>query len=210
MRDQFYMPSILVEDANGMHLLSTKSLLLKNRVIYLDAPITSDVTNEIIRSLLLLSAENTDAITIVVDSPGGEIQAGLALIDAIEFCPCVVRTVALGNSCSMGALILAAGRQGHRYVSAKSKVMIHEPLLGQGVCGSTSQMESIVNNLKERRVTINGLLCRYTGQDAETMQEATSYDHYFSSEEAVAFGLADHVVGKDLFTVIMGGERNAS
>ena len=208
MSNQFYMPSVLVEDANGIHSLSTKSLLLKQRVIHLDCPITGDVVNEVIRTIFLLSMDNTSPITVIIDSPGGEIQAGLSLIDAFEACPCIVQTVTLGSACSMGAVLLGAGSPGHRFVSAKSKVMIHEPLLGQGVSGSTSQMESIVNNLKERRETINNLLCKYTGQDEETMREATSYDHYFSSEEAVSFGLADSVVeGKALFSAIMGGEN---
>lgn len=208
MGNQFYMPAVLVEDANGIHLLSTKSLLLKKRVIHLDCPITSDVVNEVIRAIFLLSAESHDPLTLLITSPGGEIDAGLALVDAYEACPCIVQTVALGCACSMGAVLLAAGSPGHRYVSAKSKVMIHEPLLGQGVSGSTSHMETIVNNLKERRETINNLLCKYTGQDEKTMREATSYDHYFSSEEAVSFHLADYVVaGEELFSVIMGGAK---
>lgn len=205
MGNNYYLPTVMVEDANGIHTLSSKSLLLKKRVIYLDGPIEDDTVNEVIRVMLLMCMESHDPITLLIDSPGGSIKAGFALLDAMEAAPCTIKTVALGSASSMGAVLLAAGTSGHRYVSTRSKVMIHEPLLGCEVSGNTTQMESIVNNLKERRETINSMLCQYTGQNKEIMKEATSYDHFFTATEAVDFGLADKVLGENLFAVIMGG-----
>lgn len=207
MSSSFYKPPVLVEDSNGIHQLDSKSLLLKNRVIFLDDTITADSVNETIRQIVLLSLQNHDPLTVIIDSPGGSIQAGFQLIDVMEASPCVIRTIALGSACSMGAVILAAGTPGHRSISARSKVMIHEPLITGGVGGSTSQIESIANNLKERRETINKMLCKYTGQSMEAMQQATSFDHWFDASEAVAFGLADNLATEaNLFTLISGGK----
>lgn len=205
MGNNYYFPTVMVENSTGIHTLSSKSLLIKERVIYLDGPVEDNAVNEAIRIMLLLCKESQDPITLLIDSPGGSIKAGFALLDAMEAAPCVIKTIALGSASSMGAVLLAAGTPGHRYVSTRSKVMIHEPLLGCEVSGNTTQMESIVNNLKERRETINYMLCQYTGQNEETMKEATSYDHFFTATEAVEFGLADKVLGKELFAVVMGG-----
>lgn len=201
-----YTPAVLVEDSNGIHPLSSKSLLLKKRVIFLDDHIDGETVNETIRQIVLMGMESNQPITIVIDSPGGSIQAGFQLIDVMESCPCTIRTLALGCAASMGAVVLAAGTKGHRFVSNRSKVMIHEPLLGgSGVSGSTSTIASIAEDLKATRDTINEMLCTYTGQSMKAMKKATSYDHYFSSTEAVEFGLVDQIVpDKDLFTLISG------
>ena len=210
MSHYFERPSILVEDSNGIHAISSKSLLLKRRIIHLEEDIAGAAVNEIIRQLILLGAQSGEPVTILIDTNGGSIQAGLQMIDVMEACPCIIRTIALGNACSMGAVILAAGTPGHRAISSRSKVLLHEPLIGVGVSGSASRMESIANDLKERRETINRMLAWYTGQDLATVQEATSYNHWFTADEARDFGLVDSVVADaDLFAVISGGVNNA-
>lgn len=207
MSSSSYTPAVLVEDSNGIHQINSKSILLKNRVIFLDETITGDVVNETIRQIILLGSTNHDPITIIVDSPGGSIQAGFQLIDVIEASPCVIRTVALGSACSMGAVILAAGTPGHRIISTRSKVMLHEPLISGSISVSTSQLESIANGLKENRETINKMLSKYTGQSMKAVRQATAYDHWFNADEAVAFGLVDAVAtDADLFALISGGK----
>lgn len=207
MSSSYSKPAVLVEDSNGIHQIGSKSLLLKNRVIFLDEAITNDTVNETIRQIILLGSTSRDPITIIVDSPGGSIQAGFQLIDVIEASPCVIRTVALGSACSMGAVILAAGTPGHRAISARSRVMLHEPLISGSVSVSTSQLESIANGLKESRETINKMLSKYTGQSMKAVRQATAYDHWFDADEAVAFGLVDAVAtDADLFALISGGK----
>jgi len=206
MSNSYFKPAVLVEDSNGIHQINSKSLLLKNRVIFLDETVTGDSVNETIRQIVLMGLSSKDPITIIIDSPGGSIQAGFQLIDVMEASPCVIRTIALGSACSMGAVILAAGTPGHRAISARSKVMIHEPLISGGVGGSTSQIESIANNLKERRETINKMLCKYTRQSMKVMKKATSFDHWYDANEALEFGLVDTIAAEaDLFTMISGG-----
>lgn len=206
----FAAPAVLVEDSNGIHPLNSKSLLLKQRVIFLDDEINGDTVNEAIRQIILLAQESHKPITLMLDSSGGSIQAGFKLIDLMNACPCAIRTIALGCAASMGAVILAAGTKGHRFISPRSKVMLHEPQLGgYGVSGSTTQIESVANDLKTMRDTINQMLCEYTGKDTETMKKATSYDHYFTAEEALKFGLVDEIVSDaKLFTYISGGESH--
>lgn len=207
MSNSYFKPAVLVEDSNGIHQIDSKSLMLKNRVIFLDETVTGDSVNETIRQIVLMGLSSQDPITIIIDSPGGSIQAGFQLIDVMEASPCVIRTIASGSACSMGAVILAAGTPGCRAISARSKVMIHEPLISGGVGGSTSQIESIANDLKERRETINKMLCKYTGQSMKAMKKATSFDHWYNASEALEFGLVDTIAMEtDLFAMISGGK----
>ena len=207
MSSSSYTPAVLVEDSNGIHQINSKSLLLKNRVIFLDEAITNDTVNEIIRQIVLLGLACHDPVTIIIDSPGGSLKAGFQLIDVVEASPCVFRTVALGSACSMGAVILAAGTPGYRAISARSRVMLHEPLISGSISVSTSQLESIANGLKESRETINKMLSKYTGQSLKAVRQATTYDHWFDADEAVAFGLVDAVAtDADLFALISGGK----
>ena len=208
MSELNFRPAVLVEDSNGIHQVNSKSLMLKNRVIFLDETVTGEAVNEVIRNIVLMGQERDAPITIVIDSPGGSIQAGFQLIDVMEACPCVIRTVALGNACSMGAVILAAGTPGHRAVSARSKVMLHEPLISGGVSGNKSQIKALADDLEERYETINEMLCKYTGQSMKTMRKATSYDHWYTATEAKEFGLVDTVAtGSELFELIAGGSN---
>lgn len=206
MSNSYFNPAVLVEDNNGIHQINSKSLFLKRRVIFLDKEINGDSVNEAIRQIILMSLESDECVTLVIDSPGGSIKAGFQLIDTMESVPCTIRTVALGNAASMGALILAAGTKGYRFCSKRSKIMIHEPLISGGVGGSTTQIESIANDLKDRRETINRMLCSYTGQSMKTMKKATSYDHWFDAKEALDFGLVDHIADKNLYEIISGGK----
>ena len=210
MKYAIFAPAMLVEDANGIHQLNSKSLMLKNRVIFLDTEIDEDVVHETIRQLILLGQQGTGPVTVILDTPGGSIKAGFQLIDVLESCPFPIRTVALGCAASMGAIILAAGTKGQRFVSKRSKVMIHEPLLAGGISCSTSQIETVANDLIATRETINEMLCAYTGKDMITMRNATCYDHYFTADEAVGFGLADAIAEDEvLFAYLSGGEVNA-
>lgn len=210
MKHLYSPPAVLVEDANGIHQLQSKSLLLKNRVIFVDDEICSDTVNEVIRQILLMAAQSRDPITLVLDSPGGSTQAGLQLLDVMRSSPCAIRTIALGCAASMSAVILSAGTKGKRFISLHSSVMLHEPLLAGGISGSATHIESVASGLMATREIINDLLCQYTGQSMKTMKKATSYDHYFSAREAVDFGLADAIVtGTELFDYLSGGNVNA-
>lgn len=205
MNKTIYSPHVMLEDVNGIHLVDSQSILLKKRLIFLEDEITSAVVNETIRHMMIMAFESNEPITLIIDSPGGDIKAGFQLIDYMDSCPVTIKTCVLGLAASMGAVISSAGTKGYRVASKRSKIMIHQPLIQQGIGGNCSEIQILANNLEERRKTINAMLCEYTGQSADVMDEATSYDHYFNATEAKEFGLIDYVVNEDnLYEYIKG------
>lgn len=196
---------VIDRTSSGTVLLPAESVLQEKRVIMLNREISSDTVNRLIQQLLVLSHKSDVPIVLVLATPGGEIQAGLALIDVINAIPCPVYTVALGMAASMGAIILAAGEQGHRIISRHSRVMIHEPLLVNGVSGSCSTVMATAQAILERKSLIDNLLVTYTGKSIEEIQVATSFDHYMSADDAVEFGIVDKICdGKELMEYLKG------
>lgn len=168
-------------------------------------PIDGESVNSIIKQLLVLSAISNEKITILINTPGGSISDGLSLVDVIKACPCPICTVSLGIAASMGAIILAAGTKGLRFVSNHSRVMLHEPLIQSGIGGSCSSVQATAEALMERKKLINKLLCDYTGKDMKTINKATSFDNYLSAAAAVELGVVDAVLSDDeLYQVLKG------
>lgn len=123
-------------------------------------------------------------------------KAGMVLYDLLQTCKTPIRMVATGRAYSMAAVLLAAGNHG-RYMFANSSMMLHQPLLGNPVTGNSSSIKSISDNLLEAKKKMNRLLAKHTGKTEKQIEKATSYDHYFNAEEAIAFGLCDGVIGFD-------------
>ena len=198
-------PYYIERTANGTNAITLESILLENRVIFLDKPIDSESVNSIIKQLLVLSSISNEKVSILINTPGGSISDGLALVDVIKACPCPICTVSLGIAASMGGIILAAGTHGLRYVSHHSRVMLHEPLIQSGIGGSCSSVQATAEALMERKKLINKLLCDYTGKDMKTINKATSFDNYLSAAAAVELGVADAVLSDDeLYQVLKG------
>ena len=198
-------PYYIERTANGANAITLESILLENRVIFLDKPIDGESVNSIIKQLLVLSAISNEKITILINTPGGSISDGLSLVDVIKACPCPICTVSLGIAASMGAIILAAGTKGLRFVSNHSRVMLHEPLIQSGIGGSCSSVQATAEALMERKKLINKLLCDYTGKDMKTINKATSFDNYLSAAAAVELGVVDAVLSDDeLYQVLKG------
>ncbi len=181
---------------NSITLMSLETKLGEDRCIFIDDEITGAMASEFRKQMLLLNRESTEEpITIYINSPGGEITQGLLMYDAIQGSLAPVRLVCTGQACSMAAILLASGDPRHgRYILPNSTVMIHEPLIRGGLGGKTSSIKSISDSLIETRNKLNGILAKHTGHTIEEIDEATSYDHYFTAEEAVAYGLCDRVV----------------
>lgn len=199
-------PYFIERTSAGADSISLESVMFEHRVIFLDKPIDADSVNEIIKQILVLAMNGKEPITIVINSPGGNIGDGLALVDTIRSSPVPIRTISLGLAASMGAIILAAGTHGHRYISKHSRVMLHEPLIQSGIGGSCSSVQATAEALMERKNLINNLLADYTGKDLETINKACSYDHYMGGEEAVELGLVDAVLSdEELFSILIGG-----
>ena len=196
---------VIDRTASGTSLLPSESILMERRVIMLNRDVSSDTVNGIIQRILILAHKSDAPIVLVISSPGGEIQAGLALIDVMNAVSCPVYTVALGMAASMGAILLAAGTPGYRVISPHSRVMIHEPLLSNGVSGSCSTIMATAQAIMERKKLIDGLLVKYTGRSIEEIETATSFDHYMSAEKAAVFGIVDRVCeGEELMNYLKG------
>ena len=165
-----------------------------NRVIFFNEEVNSSSAEQLITQLLTLELQKPgEPILLYINSPGGSVTDGLAIIDVMKSISSPVYTAALGMAASMGAVILAAGEKGHRTVSAHSKVMIHEPLISGGMGGSATSIQRTAESILETKKTINTLLAEYTGKDIKTVNKATSYDNFMSAEEAVKFGLCDTI-----------------
>lgn len=198
-------PVVIERTSSGTTGISLESALLEKRIIFVDKPISTETANEIIKQILVLSAVSTEKIILLINTPGGDIQSGLALIDCMKACPCDICTVSLGMAASMGAVLLAAGTKGMRYVTKHSRVMLHEPLIQNGAGGSCSSIQATAEALLERKKLINKLLCSYTGKKASTINKATSYDNYMNSEQALQLGMVDEILeGQALYKILKG------
>lgn len=182
--------------AKGIYTVPIESRLLSNRSVFLTDEITHESVIEIVKQVMYLRSENdTEPIDLFLSTSGGEINAGLILYDMLTgMKQTPVRIICMGKAFSMGAVLLAAGQKGMRCVMPHSKVMIHEPLIQGGISGSTTSIQSIAESMVETRKLINGIMSRHTGKTLKQIEKATSYDHYFSAKEAVAFGIADNIV----------------
>ena len=187
----------LIKSANGISSVSVDARLLANRMIFLEDSITSEMVCNIVKKVMVLTLEDPDKpITFLINSPGGDVNAGMVLYDLIQTSKTPIRMVAVGRAYSMAAVLLTAGRHG-RYMLKNSSLMLHQPLLGSQVTGNSSSIKSISDNLLEVKKQMNRLLSKHTGKTEKQIEKATSYDHYFNAEEAIAFGLCDGVIGFD-------------
>ena len=199
------MPSFIERTTSGSNIIPADTLLQERRVIFLMDPIDRESASKTIMQLVIMNSVSDKPITLVIGSPGGDIQWGLAILDTISASHCVIKTLSLGLAASMGSVLLAAGTPGFRYCSHYSRVMIHEPLLANGISGSCSSIQETAKQILERKNIINDLLSKFTQQPRMEVEKATAYDHFYSAEEAAAWRLVDHVAGNDELMELLGG-----
>ena len=193
-----------VRTAAGLHMVPIQTVHLDKRRIFLEGQITMELACSFADQVMLLCDNSHEPIDVFINSPGGEVKAGLMMYDIIQSSPAPIRMFCRGIAYSMAALLFASGGHG-RYLLPNSELMLHEPLLSSGIHGSASSIKSISDGILAVRARLNGILSRHTGKTQEEIEEATAYDHFFSASESVAFGLADEIVG---FDRMMGGERH--
>lgn len=194
--------NIQVKSSNGITLVPMETRLLADRKVFIEGEINQESACSFVKKILLLCREDGNKpIDVMINSPGGEISAGLLMYDCIQSSKTPIRMFCMGNAYSMGALLFACGNHG-RYMLPHSELMLHEPLLGSGVRGNASSIRSISDSLMDTRKKMNQILAKHTGKTEEEIEKATGYDHYFSPEESVEFGLADEIVD---FNKIMEG-----
>ncbi|MDD0974888.1 ATP-dependent Clp endopeptidase proteolytic subunit ClpP [Pseudomonas fontis] len=193
------VPMVIEQSARGERAYDIYSRLLKERVIFLIGPVEDYMANLVAAQLLFLEAENPDKdIHLYINSPGGSVTAGMSIYDTMQFIKPDVSTICIGQACSMGAFLLAAGAKGKRHCLPNSRVMIHQPL--GGFQGQASDIEIHAKEILQIKSRLNELLAYHTGQDLETIERDTNRDNFMSAQRAAEYGLIDSVYDKRQLT----------
>jgi ATP-dependent Clp protease protease subunit len=191
----YLVPTVLEKTSMGERAYDIYSRLLKERIIFLTGPVDETMANLVIAQLLFLENEdNKKDITLYVNSPGGHVSAGLAMIDTMNFIKCDVSTVCVGMAASMGAMILSCGAPGKRFILPNSEVMIHQP--SGGTQGMASDIEITAKNILAIRARLNKMLAKNTGQKLEKIEKDVDRDFFLTAEESVKYGIVDKIITK--------------
>lgn len=185
---------IVIETTNrGERAYDIYSRLLKDRIIFLGAPIDDVFANLIIAQLLFLEAEDPEKdINLYVNSPGGSVTAGLGIYDTMQYVKPPINTICLGQAASMGAFLLTAGTKGKRFALPNARVMIHQPM--GGFQGQATEIDIHAREILKIRERLNEIMAKHTGQPLEKIAQDTERDYFLSAEEAKQYGLIDEVI----------------
>ena len=187
------VPMVIETDGRGERAYDIFSLLLKERIVMLGTPINDQIANLIVAQLLFLAREdNTKPIRMYINSPGGQVYAGMAIYDTIQQVECPVSTVAVGFTASFGTILLTAGTKGMRYALPNATIHLHQPL--GGAQGQASDIAIQAQEILRLRTTLNNILSHHTGQPIERIEKDTDRDLYMSAQDAAAYGLVDEVL----------------
>ncbi len=187
------IPMVVEHSHRGERAYDIYSRLLKDRIIFLGTPIVDEVANVVIAQLLFLEAEDPEKdIHIYINSPGGDVNAGLGVYDAIQYVSPKVQTICMGQAASMAALLLAAGEKGQRFALPHSRIMIHQPL--GGVQGQAADIQIHAEEILTIRNEMNEILAKHTGRDAAEVERNTERDRFMSAEEALEYGIIDRIM----------------
>lgn len=187
------IPTVIEKSSQGERAYDIYSRLLKDRVIFLGTQIDSHVANLIIAQILFLDNENSSKdITLYINSPGGHVSAGLAIYDTMQYVKAPVSTVCIGMAASMGAVILAGGQKGKRFILPNSEVLIHQPL--GGMEGQASDIRIHADHMMATKDRLTKILAAHTGQTYKTIEKDTDRDNIMNAEDAVKYGLVDKII----------------
>lgn len=186
----------LVSNSRGAYIVPTEvKLLAECRTVFLEEPITRATANEFKHTIMyLLHVDPEKPITIHIDSPGGEIRAGMMIYDIIKGLAVEVTILCTGIAYSIAGVIFAAGQKPRRLLLPHAKVLLHEPLTSSGVTGSTSEIQKTAEEMLEAKRDLVSVLSADTGKSKEEIETAISFDNFMTAEEAIAFGIADKIV----------------
>lgn len=190
------VPMVVEQTNRGERAYDIYSRLLKDRIIFLGTPINDQVANLIIAQLLFLESEEPEQeIFLYINSPGGVIDAGMAIYDTMQYIRPEVNTICMGLAASMASVLLAAGAPGKRFALPHSRIMLHQPL--GGAQGQASDIEIQANEILRLKELLNGILAKHTGQPVSDILSTTDRDKYMTTQEALSFGLIDKIVEKN-------------
>ena len=188
-----YPPYVIERSSRGERSYDIFSRLLMDRIVFLGSAINDDVANVIIAQLLFLQADNPEKdVYLYINSPGGQVYAGMAIYDTMKFLACDVNTYCMGIAASMGSFLLSAGTKGKRFALPNSRIMMHQP--SGGSQGTAADIEIQARELLYIRERMNSIYSDNTGQTPEKIAEDLDRDRFMSPDEAKAYGLIDHVI----------------
>jgi len=190
---QSLIPMVIETTGRGERAYDIYSLLLKNRIVFLGTPINDQVANLIVAQLLFLSSEDPESpIQMYINSPGGQVYAGMAIYDTMQMISNPISTLAVGMTASFGTVLLTAGTKGQRFALPNATIHMHQPL--GGAQGQASDIEIQAREILRLKVHLNEILARHTGQTVETIEKDTNRDFYLDATSAVEYGLVDQVM----------------
>lgn len=190
---QALIPMVIEKSGRMERAYDIYSLLLKNRIVFVGTQITDQTANLIVAQLLYLSNEDSESpIQMYINSPGGQIYAGLAIYDTMQMITNPINTVAVGVTASFGTVLLTAGTKGQRFALPHATVHLHQPI--GGAQGQATDIEIQANEIMRLRKKLNGILAHHTGQSEEKVKDDTERDYWLTAQDAVEYGLVDKVL----------------
>jgi len=196
MQNSVLVPMVVEQTSRGERAFDIYSRLLKENIIFLGTPIDDNVANLVIAQMLFLAAEDPEKdISLYINSPGGSITAGLAILDTMRLVEPDMVTYCVGQAASMAAVLLAAGEKGKRFSLPNSRIVIHQPLM-QGLGGQATDIDIAAKEILRMRERLNEILVHHTGQPLKRIQEDTERDYIMSAEQGKDYGIIDDVIRK--------------
>ena len=200
MIDNSLVPYVIEQTSRGERSYDIFSRLLKDRIIFLAEDVNPASASLVVAQLLFLESEDPDKeINLYINSPGGSITDGMAIVDTINYIKCPVSTICVGMAASMGAVLLASGEKGKRFATPNAEILIHQPLIGGqggGLSGQATEIKIHADHMIKTREKLTKFLSERTGQTIETIQKDTERDNYMTAEEALKYGLIDGIMEK--------------
>ena len=187
------IPMVVEKSGGGERAYDIYSRLLKDRIVFVGGEVEDGMANAIVAQLLFLQAEDPQKeISMYINSPGGSVTAGLAILDTMKMLKCPVATYCVGQAASMGAVLLSAGAKGKRHALPNARIMIHQPW--GGAQGKASDIEITAREILRLKDVLNGILAEASGKTRDEVLKDTDRDHFMSAEEAKAWGIVDKVM----------------
>jgi len=194
-QDNMLVPMVVEQTSRGERAFDIYSRLLKERIIFIGTPLNDAVASLVIAQMLFLEADAPDKdIFLYINSPGGVVTSGLAIVDTMQFIKPEVATICIGQAASMGAVLVAAGAKGKRSALPNARIMIHQPM--GGVEGQASDIEIHAAEILKMKRNLNKLLAELTGQTIKRVERDTDRNYFMTAEEARDYGLIDEILRK--------------
>lgn len=189
------IPYVIEQSPRGERSYDIYSRLLNDRIVFMGEQVDNNIANSVIAQLLHLESEDPEKdISLYINSPGGSVTDGLAIVDTMNFIKCDVSTICIGMAASMGAVLLAAGAKGKRYALPNAEILIHQPMGGAPNGTQETDMAIIAEQMKKTRAKLNKILADASGKSIEEIAKDTDRDNWMTAQEAKTYGLIDEVL----------------